>query len=139
MVRAALKKLTAWVSFRTPYARALENEVARLREENRALINSILGVAGIPPMRAAACATATIAARSRTGILGDGRLTAPGRPMERACGNKNGQQTEAAFVRRRSWLQIGRALEAEDAKAARRERQADIETFPTPRQVVPRV
>lgn len=139
MVRAAVRKLAAWVSFRTPYARALENEVARLREENRALINSILGVAGIPPMRAAACATATIAARSRTDILRNG-LTAPGRPMERACGNGSDQQTEgAAPLRRRSWQQIGRALEVEDAKAARRERQADIETFPTPRQVVPRV
>ena len=33
------------------YTRALEDENARLRAENRALLNSILGIAGIPPLR----------------------------------------------------------------------------------------
>ena len=33
------------------YTRALEEENARLRAENRALLNSILGIAGIPPLR----------------------------------------------------------------------------------------
>jgi len=32
------------------YARGLEDEVARLRAENRALLNSLLGTAGIPPI-----------------------------------------------------------------------------------------
>jgi len=32
------------------YVRALEDEVARLRAENRALLNSLLGTAGIPPL-----------------------------------------------------------------------------------------
>jgi hypothetical protein len=32
------------------YTRGLENEIARLREENRRLVNSILGLADIPPM-----------------------------------------------------------------------------------------
>jgi hypothetical protein len=32
------------------YTRTLEREVARLRAENRALLNSILGIAGIPPI-----------------------------------------------------------------------------------------
>ena len=50
----------------TPYARALEAEltgerakvaeqgieIARLRAENRALLNSILGIAGVPPVAA---------------------------------------------------------------------------------------
>jgi hypothetical protein len=36
---------------RTPYTRSLEGEVSRLRAENRALLNSILGIAGLPPMR----------------------------------------------------------------------------------------
>ena len=32
------------------YTQALEAEVARLRAENRALLNSILGIAGVPPI-----------------------------------------------------------------------------------------
>ena len=36
--------------FRTPYVGLLEEEVARLRGENRALLNSLLGTAGFPPV-----------------------------------------------------------------------------------------
>jgi hypothetical protein len=32
------------------YVRMLEEEVARLRGENRALVNSLLGTAGFPPI-----------------------------------------------------------------------------------------
>jgi hypothetical protein len=32
------------------YVRMLEEEVARLRAENRALVNSLLGTAGFPPI-----------------------------------------------------------------------------------------
>ena len=32
------------------YLRGLEDEVARLRAENRALLNSLLGTAGLPPL-----------------------------------------------------------------------------------------
>jgi len=32
------------------YVHALEEEAARLRAENRALLNSLLGTAGIPPL-----------------------------------------------------------------------------------------
>jgi hypothetical protein len=39
------RKVTA-----TRYTRALEAEVARLRAENRAMLNSILGIAGVPPI-----------------------------------------------------------------------------------------
>ncbi len=35
---------------RSRYVRALEEEVARLRAENRALMNSLLGTAGFPPV-----------------------------------------------------------------------------------------
>lgn len=37
-------------AMRGRYVRGLEDEVARLREENRALLNSLLGTAGIPPL-----------------------------------------------------------------------------------------
>jgi hypothetical protein len=35
---------------RSRYVRVLEEEVARLRAENRALVNSLLGTAGFPPV-----------------------------------------------------------------------------------------
>ena len=35
---------------RSRYVRTLEDEVARLRAENRALVNSLLGTAGFPPI-----------------------------------------------------------------------------------------
>lgn len=36
--------------FKTRYVGLLEEEVARLRGENRALLNSLLGTAGFPPV-----------------------------------------------------------------------------------------
>jgi hypothetical protein len=35
---------------RSRYVRAIEEEVVRLRTENRALVNSLLGTAGFPPI-----------------------------------------------------------------------------------------
>jgi len=35
---------------RSKYVRTLEEDVARLRAENRALMNSLLGTAGFPPV-----------------------------------------------------------------------------------------
>jgi hypothetical protein len=35
---------------RSKYVRSLEEEVSRLRAENRALMNSLLGTAGFPPV-----------------------------------------------------------------------------------------
>jgi hypothetical protein len=42
----------AWVKriFQTRYVGLLEEEVGRLRGENRALLNSLLGTAGFPPV-----------------------------------------------------------------------------------------
>jgi len=36
--------------WRPNYVRLLEEEVSRLRAENRALLNSLLGTAGFPPL-----------------------------------------------------------------------------------------
>lgn len=44
-----------------------------------------------------------------------------------------------APLRRRSWQQIGRAREIEDARTAQIERESDPETFPAPRNIVQRV
>ena len=38
------------LALRGHYVRMLEEEVARLRAENRALVNSLLGTAGFPPI-----------------------------------------------------------------------------------------
>jgi hypothetical protein len=85
------------------YVQALEAEVARLRAENRALMNSILGIAGIPPVitpESEGSQSATTAAKTSTG----------------ANGKVQGVTQVATPVRRRSWQQVNRALEMEAAK-----------------------
>jgi hypothetical protein len=49
---SSLQNVTSWLSLRLRgrYVRMLEEEVARLRGENRALVNSLLGTAGFPPI-----------------------------------------------------------------------------------------
>jgi hypothetical protein len=46
------KNIIAWCSLhlRSRYVRMLEQDVERLRAENRALVNSLLGTAGFPPL-----------------------------------------------------------------------------------------
>ena len=131
----------------------LEEEIVRLREENRALVNSILGLAGIPPMRVASGAQisagvsrvasvgATLPLRQAARGGGPG-LGSPGRDMPRPCNDAIASaeaNSEVVPLRRRSWQQLGRVREIEDARAARHERESDVETFPAPRNVVPRV
>jgi hypothetical protein len=97
----------------TRYTRALEDEVARLyaelrgvRAENRALVDSILGVAGVPPLKLDVAAQHPISS-SRPGradpAQADARLSPP-------------LGVSAAPIRRRSWQQIGRMLEIEAAR-----------------------
>ena len=52
--RAMLEMLRK--AFTTRYVGMLEGEVARLRMENRALMNSLLGTAGFPPVEFAEAA-----------------------------------------------------------------------------------
>jgi hypothetical protein len=137
---------------RTRYTRTLENEVARLRSENRALVNSILGVAGIPPMRALEAGGLTLEAEQKTEarffgprngpqndnpVVGAG-LASRGRSPSSVRTSKQGtyENDSVAPLRRRSWQQIGRALEIEDIRAAQREREADTGAFPPPRNIV---
>ena len=127
---------------RTRYTRALEDELARLRAENHALVNSILGVAGIPPMRMVA-ANPGKASRQPDTKRPAGRELHAG-AARRKTGPAQAADTVAreehvAALRRRSWQQIERLREIEDARAARRERETDTETFGTPRNIVPRV
>ncbi|MHB8541773.1 MAG: hypothetical protein ACYDCD_12665 [Candidatus Acidiferrales bacterium] len=190
---------------RSRYTRALEDEVARLRAENHALVNSILGVAGIPPIRLVSAGAVAGrgavrsggvtpagagAARPKTGPTrmpngsGVGEQKHPvgaGLPRllrpDDSVGNTRPGEAEAsplhtkipgspapfgkrgfcdlrgtdrtpsvaqasacadavAPLRKRSWQQIGRVREIEDARAARRERESNTETFPTPSRIV---
>ena len=52
-------------TFRTRYVALLEEEVARLRAENRALMNSLLGTVGFPPVEFGEMAKPVLAPRIR--------------------------------------------------------------------------
>jgi hypothetical protein len=120
----------------TNYTRALEREVARLRAENRALLNSILGIAGVPPIvvplddvvapmvvepvtekrapdhgtapknKSGAGKGATVQGASGLSVKHVGRGTTFDR----------GMKTVATPMRRRSWHQIYRMLEIDAAR-----------------------
>jgi hypothetical protein len=102
-----LGRFLSW-GWTTRYTRSLETEVARLRGENLALMNSILGVAGVPPLRIDHQRIESEA--GYVGVLG-------GVAVDRATASPSpyGRKAGGAPVRRRSWQQIGRVLEAEDA------------------------
>ena len=146
------RRIVARLRMRTRYTRALEDEVARLRAENHALVNSILGVAGIAPMRMVAAARA-LRADPASHVRSLGVCVTDRRDLGRNTGKASRQPDTnrpagrelqvpgeiAVPLRKRSWQQIERLREIEDARAARRERETDTEAFPTPRNIVPRV
>lgn len=117
-IRDAWQRWTA-----TRYTRLLEAENARLRAENRALLNSILGIAGIPPITVAApncaaseqegaCGKRLRGASEREGICATGL----GLSSAVGTGTSPGGEQVATPVRRRSWHQINRALEIDSAR-----------------------
>lgn len=94
------------------YVGALEAEVARLRMENRALLNSILGIAGVPPISVPNTNSDGPGFASRISADENGNAALQGR-----SGNGAGLGAQQlAPMRRRSWQQITRALEFESAK-----------------------
>jgi hypothetical protein len=74
----------AWLAqhARGRYVRLLEEDVARLRAENRALVNSLLGTAGFPPVsleddtRRSAAAMSPVRRRTWTQIARERELAA---------------------------------------------------------------
>jgi hypothetical protein len=114
----------------TPYARALEAELAReraanaeqgtevarqgaeiirLRAENRALLNSILGIAGVPPVSASLDDLAATQSQNAT-------PPSVARTANHSGPRANSTPHVAAPTRRRSWPQIHRRLEFESAQ-----------------------
>lgn len=116
------------------YTRALEAEVARLRVENRALLNSILGIAGIPPIVVSSLDTAADSALDARSEEAEGvpatarRSAASSESKVRAYSTALRKQTVGAptAVRHRSWQQVNRMLEF-DAMRKREREQGSIE------------
>jgi hypothetical protein len=122
--------------FRANYTSALERDVARLRAENRALLNSILGIAGVPPIVVTADDPGVLATVNsgvkkaapglRAGIeteSGAGRSAtvknasaANASAMRKSISNERGLKSVATPMRRRSWHQIYRMLEIDAAR-----------------------
>jgi hypothetical protein len=127
--------------------RTLEAEIARqraeivlLRAENRALLNSILGIAGMPPISLPTFTPLSPAAGHSESPThssgGDESLSAPtsSSPQTAAQSDSSSRQSGtrndsplspssagarlAAPIRRRSWHQINRMLEIESARKA---------------------
>lgn len=109
------------------HRRKLEAEVARLRAESRALLNSILGIAGVPPIAVAeadavSAATALVSPATgardgeRAGTGGAGPVQAGRKLSNSNTGASAGKTLAASPTRKRSWQQIHRALEINAAK-----------------------
>jgi hypothetical protein len=117
------------------YRRALESDVARLRMENRALLNSILGIAGVPPIVVAADDAAATSAKlgTETTASSHGAIHERNRGAASAAAIENASALSASRVRqrvaakpgvkrvatpmrRRSWHQIYRMLEIDAAR-----------------------
>jgi hypothetical protein len=122
--------------FRANYTNALERDVARLRAENRALLNSILGIAGVPPIVVGAddaVASAAVGFGAEKTALG----AVPGIEVASGAGKsarvesasamgvseigkrspvERGMKSVAAPMRRRPWHQIYRVLEIDAAR-----------------------
>ena len=113
---------------RSRYTRMLEAEVMRLRAENRALLNSILGIAGIPPIAVEAPDDAAAESPKRVGDVPP-RSGLDSTGLERLAnhGPRSAGRTRSAgsvlagSFRRRSWYQISRALEIDSARKKERE------------------
>jgi hypothetical protein len=104
----------------TRYTRALEADVARLRAENRALLNSILGIAGVPPITVLPDSV-SIGAQSATAEHRDAVVASATQPrLPSAKMNATNGRTQGANMvtpmRKRSWHQIYRMLEIDSAR-----------------------
>lgn len=107
----------------TRYTRSLEAEVGRLRAENRALLNSILGIAGVPPILVSSETIAGELAAQPQVAEAVGKASPPSvsvSPRRKRRPDNALDRAAAAnvppAVRHRSWQQINRILEFDSAK-----------------------
>ena len=106
--RAVVTRLDAVIAQQDVTIDQQGTEIARLRAENRALLNSILGIAGVPPV--AASLDDLAAAQSQNATPPAAHTASHSRPRA------NPTPHVAAPTRRRSWPQIHRLLEFESAQ-----------------------
>lgn len=117
----------------TRYTRVLEQSLAherdeadRLRAENRALLNSILGIAGVPPIPASSAPQPRSQPTTESGPEAPASGPVPPIDAKVNSGAKAARKMSlsaapgavavAGPLRRRSWQQITRMLEFESAK-----------------------
>jgi uncharacterized coiled-coil protein SlyX len=107
--RAVVKRLDAVIAQQGIEIGKRDEKVARLRAENRALLNSILGIAGVPPVSASLDDLAATQSQN---------VTPPSvaRTANHSRPRANSTPHVAAPTRRRSWPQIHRLLEFESAQ-----------------------
>jgi hypothetical protein len=95
-------------------------EIDRLRAENRALLNSILGIAGVPPIPVSSADVPPPGHLAPTPVpdaSASGTAPPPRSLGARvAIGGAGGSRVLAGPTRRRSWHQINRMLEFESAR-----------------------
>src|ERR1700730_5460686 len=102
---------TIWQRFVTcRYTETLEADVARLRAENRALLNSILGIAGVPPITLAPSDAASVSGSS-SGTEAQKDATGTALTTSSTGSTPSGRRSQITPMRRRSWQQINRILE----------------------------
>jgi hypothetical protein len=104
----------------TRYTRALEADVARLRAENRALLNSILGIAGVPPITVLSDSVSIGALSAKAElrdavVAGATQARLPSAQVSAANGKTRGANLVTP-MRKRSWHQIYRMLEIDSAR-----------------------
>jgi hypothetical protein len=108
--RAVITRLDAVVAQQGIEIGKQDGEIARLRAENRALLNSILGIAGVPPVSASLDDLAAT----------QNQITTAPPPAARTANHSrsraNSAPHAAAPTRRRSWPQIHRRLEFDSAQ-----------------------
>jgi hypothetical protein len=111
------------------YTRSLEAEVGRLRAENRALLNSILGIAGIPPIVVTLEESAEdVLAHSRSaggkeiaGQIVGGNTSFRSRPRSDKSPTRGVAASLPPPVRHRSWQQVNRMLEFDSVRKRERD------------------
>jgi hypothetical protein len=107
----------------TRYTRLLEAEVGRLRAENRALLNSILGIAGIPPIIVAPEGAENVPPRAQIADTTDtpsalvgGSVSSRRKPRSGNAPARGVAVNAPSPVRHRSWQQVNRMLELDSVR-----------------------